>query len=172
MAIALLAGSPVYATESPSPSIGASIGQDAADAAERAGLALRDCEAYYYYSTKQTLCEKFDGKEDVNCSQVGSKVQLRDKTNDPWGLDNGDGDDMGCEGEGDYTPPTSKPTTPPTAAPSSEPTSAPATGTGGSEPELPVTGPSGLALAGTGLLLLGIGGAALAVRKRRTRFMP
>lgn len=61
------------------------------------------CAAYVYYGTSQTLCDRFAGRADVDCKDVGRTVRLLDYRNDPWGLDGPKGGDytgtrgIGCE---------------------------------------------------------------------------
>ncbi len=123
----------------------------------------KDCAAYLYTGTKQTLCDRFANAADVKCAQVGFRVTLVDKNVDPWGLDGSGGGDRGVIGVGCESNPL-KPVV------RSSPTASARAVAAGSQ--LPVTGtPIGVMVGGAaGLLLLG-GGAYAVARRRRTRFV-
>jgi hypothetical protein len=137
--------------------------------------APKDCAAYVYTGTKQTLCADLGNAEKLTCKQAKFRVTLVDKATDPWGLDGSGGGTRGVVGLGCESNPlkpqpsaTSKTSSIPAAAVTT--TQAPATGAG-----LPVTGPSagdwiaigmGVVIVGLGLWALGI----VLVRRRKVRW--
>lgn len=159
----------------------------------------KPCAAYVYWGTSKTLCDRFDGWQDVDCPDIKRKIKVVGR--DTWRLDR-DGDKCGCD-----TPPTTSPTTTPTTSPTTTPTTQPtttapttpatssptatapptttpattsptATATASeteTEPAgaaLPLTGPSGPVIGAVALLLLAAGaGMVWLVRRRRTRFV-
>jgi hypothetical protein len=94
------------------------------------------CAAYRYTGSQDTLCDKYSGARDVDCSEIGYQVTVVVRGVDPWALDR-DGDGRGCDSGGTPTrppvrpcPTTAKPTTPapkPTTPSTVPTTSAPAT---------------------------------------------
>ncbi|MET8908412.1 LPXTG cell wall anchor domain-containing protein [Micromonospora sp. NPDC004551] len=132
----------------------------------KAKAAPGDCEAYVYDGTKQNLCDRFRGRGDVNCPEIGYRVKLVGDS-DPWRLDIGGEPGIGCESykrhPGGSTPTKPKPTK------STTPGASGGGDSGGAQ--LPRTGINGGVLAGVGLgaVLLGAGGLVVA-RRRRPRF--
>lgn len=127
---------------------------------------VKKCEAYVYYGSQVTLCDRFanvTGK--LNCTQVGYKVKLVNVNNDPWGLDGNKGvKGVGCEAYPQRvfatTPSPSHTTTPPVVGGSY--------GAGG----LPVTGDKVKTLGVIGGVLL-VGGviATVVTRRRKSSFV-
>lgn len=147
----------------------------------------RDCAAYVYFGSHTSVCDRLGDATDVNCDQVAYRVSLVGVAVDPWSLDVGGKDGVGCQSYPvRHFPPTVKPK--PSASPSSsKPTvkprpSASASHTPGAGvhtipnppqngPALAVTGPDGRVLAGGAAVLALLGGALLVVsRRRKTHF--
>jgi LPXTG-motif cell wall-anchored protein len=139
-----LAGAPVYAVERPPGA----------------------CAAYAYAGTDITLCDRFAGEKDVDCTDVKHPVKLLGGAgNDPWRLSIGGSATVGCEDQKGYNPRE----TPDNGETPGEQTSKKPVASGVKE-ELPKTGPA-LTLFGIGsaTVLLGLG-AAWFYRNRRTSF--
>ncbi len=130
------------------------------------------CEAYTYEGGG-SVCDTYLADADRDCPDFARPLMLTG-TADPWRLD-ADKDGWGCEDSDDGTPggggsvPTAEPvddtTEPDTAVP-------PAEGGGSDAGEaLPDTGSSvPLVLGSSGAAMVLVGGAVLAVRRRRIRF--
>lgn len=175
----LILPSPAYATTAPPASPATAVetvtpdgpvvdqvGPAKAAPAQQAKAAPGDCGAYVYDGTKQNLCDRFRGRGDVNCPEIGYRVKLVGDS-DPWRLDVGGEPGIGCESykrhPGGSTPTKPKPTK------STTPGASGGGDSGGAQ--LPRTGIDGSMLAGIGLgaLLLGAGGVVV-TRRRRPRF--
>lgn len=130
----------------------------------------KKCEAYVYYGSTVTLCDRFanvTGK--LKCSQVAYKVKLVNANNDPWGLDGG-GDNVGVKGVGCESYPVRIFTTPSPShtTPSPTHTTTPPAATGG----LPVTGDKAGKIAAIGGAAVVIGAiAAVVARRRKAKFV-
>jgi LPXTG-motif cell wall-anchored protein len=174
----------------------------AAPATARATKAtVADCAAYVYEADRaRDLCDRFRGRSDVDCPEVGARVRLLTGA-DPWNLSQGRADGIGCETQTGTPPPVTRPTTPVATRPATRPATASPSMTASAStsasvsaaptrartrptssapvappaaddgPTLPVTGPTGGILAGAAALLLAAGALTVAaVRRRRTRF--
>lgn len=127
-------------------------------------LPPKKCEAYVYYGSKVTICDRFANWTDkLACPQVAYKVKLVNVNNDPWGLDlNGRGTaGVGCEAFPVRKFPTNT---------ISAPTHTTSTSPVASGSKLPVTGPKAGTLGIIGGVILAGGVAALILgRKRRNK---
>lgn len=124
----------------------------------------RDCAAYVYTGTTQTLCDRFAGRDKLTCREAGFRVTLVDKTNDPWGLD-GSGGNIGTVGVGCE----SKPLHPkPSSSAATSLVAADGLGDNGSSlGGLPVTGAAAGGIAGGAAVLLAAGGVLFVMARRR-----
>lgn len=174
VALAVLSGAPVYASEPSAPP---------APVAPKAAATVA-CEAYVYKGTTRNLCGAHPTAVDLDCKQVILPVKVVVKGVDPWRLD-ADGDGVGCDikPSGSASASASKSASA-SASASSSSSAKPRASTGSSSsttaaaaadsgPTLPLTGTSTVLLVsgGAAFVALGLVGFAL-TRRRNARFEP
>lgn len=136
----------------------------------------RDCAAYVYFGSHTTVCDRLGDATDVNCDQVAYRVSLVDVAVDPWSLDVGGKDGVGCQSYPvrhfpSASPSLSKPTVKPKPSASSSHTPGAGVHTIPNPPQngpaLAVTGPDGRVLGAGAAVLALLGGALLVISRRR-----
>lgn len=124
---------------------------------------VRPCAAYEYLGTRDSLCDRFGERADVDCAEIGYRVTLVTATEDPWDLDGLRGGDRGVVGQGCET----YPRRPVSATQSAEPTPGGVTDT----TQLPKTGPGAYIGFGVGATAAGTALVVLLAHRRRVRFV-